>query len=154
MVGKQSTERIWFIRQGRLEPVFLEIIWWMQVYRIFRLSDLAAKCVGRKSTESHPPPALQNIEQVCNKMSRWMESVSVQFEGLNLPRGKFWACCKKSNSLSWEWSRFGFATLGIIGVVWTCECHSLFSPISSLIHPISTSDLMKWHTFSWAAIVS
>lgn len=71
----------------------------MQVYMIFRLSDLAAKCVGRKSTESHPPPALQNIEQVCNRMSCWMESVPVQFAGLNLPQGKFHACCEKSSSL-------------------------------------------------------
>jgi len=44
--------------------------------------------VGRKSTESHPPPALQNIEQVCNRMSSLMESVFVQFADLNLPQGK------------------------------------------------------------------
>lgn len=59
-------------------------------------------CVGRKLTENHPPPALQNIEQVCDRMSSGIESVFVQFAGLNPTQGKSQTFCEKSNPLSKE----------------------------------------------------
>lgn len=86
-------------------------------------------------------------------MSSWMESVFVQFTGLNLPQGKIQTCSEKSKSLSQGWSRLAFATLVLAGVVLTCDCHSAFSPLQS-IHSTSTSEIIKWSTFSWAVVTS
>lgn len=129
MVGKQSTERIQFIRQGRLEPVlscFGDHLVNVSIYDFLSLW-LGSKglwvCVGRKSAENHPPPALQNIEQVCDRMSVGMESVFGHFVGLNLPQGKFQTFCEKSNPLSKGWSRLDVATLELAGVVLTWDCH-------------------------------
>lgn len=124
MVGKQSTERIQFIRQGRLELVlscFGDHLVNVSIYDFSSLwlgSKGQWACVGRKSTESHPPPALQNIEQVCDRKSIGMESVLGQFAGLNLLQGKFQTFCEKSNPLSKGWSRLDVATLELAGVVW------------------------------------
>lgn len=124
MVGKQSTERIQFIRQGRLELVlscFGDHLVNVSIYDFSSLwlgSKGQWACVGRKSTESHPPPPLQNIEQVCDRKSIGMESVLGQFAGLNLLQGKFQTFCEKSNPLSKGWSRLDVATLKLAGVVW------------------------------------